>query len=120
MQYQIIYGNDRLEAQSEAERDAYVNVLKDLDVDYTCEERYLVAMVKFQNSDKVYTYFTKDVLPEFSYAIVQASEWIAGEERMCYKVVSVIRCTMRTKSDLEKVCPLNHYKWIQGTVSWSK
>lgn len=120
MNYQIIYNNEELVANSKEERDAYVSVLKDIGVDYSCEEQYLVALVQFQNDSRCYTYFTNKVLPEFSYAVVESNEWRAGEEMSCYKIVTVIRCTMRTKSDLEKICPLARYKWIQGTVNWNK
>jgi len=120
MTYQILYGNDKLVANSIEERDAYANVLKDIGVDYTVDEQYLCALVQFQNDDRIYTYFTKEVLPDFSYAVVESNEWRAGEEKSCYKIVTVVRCTMRTKTELEKICPLTRYKWIQGTISWNK
>lgn len=120
MTYQIMYGNDKLVANSIEERNAYANVLKDIGVDYTVDEQYLVALVQFQNDSRVYTYFTREVLPDFSYAVVESSEWRAGEEKSCYKIVTVIRCTMRTKSELEKICPLSRYKWVQGVVAWNK
>lgn len=120
MTYQIAYGDNVLTANSNEERDAYVNVLKDLGVEYDCEEQYLVALVQFQNDSRIYTYFTNEVLPDFSYAVVESNEWRAGEEKPCYKIVTVTHCTMRTKSQLEKICPLSRYKWIQGKVTWNK
>lgn len=116
MQYQIIYGNDRLEAQSEAERDAYVNVLKDLDVDYTVEESYLVAVVHFQNDSREYTYLTDKVYSSGSLAVVNTTEWAFGKELPCLKVVEILRCTRRTKADLESVCPFARYKHLTGEV----
>jgi len=120
MTYQILYGNDKLIANSIEERDAYTNVLKDIGVDYTVEESFLCALVQFQNDNRIYTYFTNDVLPDFSYAVVESNEWRAGEEKSCYKIVTVTRCAMRTKSELEKICPLTRYKWLVGTVAWNK
>ena len=116
--FQILYNNgDALTANSIEERDAYTTVLKNIGVEYTVEEQYLVALVRFQNSDKIYTYFTDKILPDGSLAVVEASEWRAGQDMFCYKVVNVVRCTMRTKEDLEKVCPLTRYKKIYGTVN---
>jgi len=120
MCFQILYDNNELIANSPEERDAYTTVLSDIGVEYTCEEQYLVALVQFQNDSRTYTYFTKEVLPDFSYAVVESNEWKAGEEKPCYKIVTVTRCTMRTRSQLEKVCPLSRYKWIQGKVTWNK
>lgn len=116
MTWQILYNNEKLHAKSDEERTAYEQVLKDLTVDYTVEESYLVALVRFQNSDKIYTYFTDKVYPDGSLIVVESTEWRAGQEQFCYKVVSVVRCIMRTKSDLEAVCPLEKYKWIYGGV----
>lgn len=122
MKYQIIYqsGKDKevLDAETQEERDAYVNVLKDLNVNYVVEEKLLICVVSFQNRDsKSYTYLSKKKYKTGDRVIVQASEWINGLERPCLKVVNVIGCGYRSKAELEEVLPFYRYKYIAGEVT---
>ena len=122
MKYQIIYQNGKdkeiLDAETQEECDAYVNVLKAIDVNYVVEERFLICVVSFQNRDsKAYTYLSKKKYKTGDHVIVQSSEWINGLERPCLKVVNVIGCGYRSKAELEEVLPFYKYKHIAGEVT---
>jgi hypothetical protein len=122
MKYQIIYQNGKdkevLNAETQEECDAYVNVLKALGVNYVVEEKFLVCIVSFQNrSNKSYTYLSKKKYKTGDCVIVQASEWINGTERPCLKVVTVLGCGYRSRAELEEVLPFYRYKYIVGEVT---
>lgn len=122
MKYQITYQNGKdkevLDVETQEERDAYVNVLKDIDVNYVVEERFLICVVSFQNrNSKAYTYLSKKKYKTGDHVIVQSSEWINGLERPCLKVVNVIGCGYRSKAELEEVLPFYKYKYIAGEVT---
>lgn len=117
MIYQICYNDDKLVANSPEERDAYTTVLDNIGVKYNCEEQFLVAIVKFQNDRREYTYLTDKAYPDNTLAVVETTEWAYGAQCACLKIVTVQRCSIRTKTELEKVCPFERYKKIVGTVS---